>query len=440
MIIENTAINLVPQVRCPNCWHAFAPESVLFIASSQDLAGDPRLEDPEERRRFIATRFRPDGAAVDEMGMDCRDLACPNCHLLVPRVLFEQRATMFLSIFGRPQSGKSYLLAAMMRQSKRLLPQKFGLGFTEPHPPSNRLVQSYENSLFNHPDPEALVDIPKTMSADFGGRLWYQVVKFGDEIHRFPRPMFFQVVPLVNHPNGGNASQYARTLCLYDNAGEDFEAGRQDKPNNPVTQHLARSSGLMFVFDPTQEPAFLRACHGRSADPQIEANIKVSAGEILDPQATILATADQNVKKFLGRPIAEPLETPLVVVVTKHDAWKHMLGGDLPAFIGEPKTGGICGLQVAVIEEISQRLRGLLMQHTPEVVAAAQRFSRHVYFVPVSATGCAPVQAGEQDGRPDYKFRAGSVSPYWIEVPLLWLLARHVQGLVPTEKRRPAAS
>ena len=47
---------------------------------------------------------------------------------------------------------------------------------------------------------------------------------------------------------------------------------------------------------------------------------------------------------------------------------------------------------------------------------------------------------GEQDGRPDYKFRAGSVSPYWIEVPLLWLLARHVQGLVPTEKRRPAAS
>ena len=145
-------------------------------------------------------------------------------------------------------------------------------------------------------------------------------------------------------------------------------------------------------------------------------------------------------KKFLGRPIAEPLETPLVVVVTKHDAWKHMLGCDLPAFIGEPKTGGICGLQVAVIEEISQRLRGLLMQHTPEVVAAAQRFSRHVYFVPVSATGCAPVQAGEQDGRPDYKFRAGSVSPYWIEVPLLWFLARHVQGLVPTEKRRPAAS
>lgn len=440
MITENTAINLVPEVRCPNCWQAFSPEAVLFIASSQDLAGDPRLEDPEERRRFVATRFRPDGAAVDEMGMDCRDLACPNCHLLIPRVLLEQRATIFLSIFGRPRSGKSYALAAMMRQFKRLLPQRFGLGFTEPHPPSNRLVQGYENALFNHPDPEALVDIPKTMSADFGGRLWYQDVKFGDEIRRYPRPMFFQIAPLSNHPNGGKSSDYARTLCLYDNAGEDFEAGRQDKPNNPVTQHLARSSGLMFVFDPTQEPAFLRACHGRSTDPQIEANIKVSTDQILDPQATILATADQNVKKFLGRPIAEPLETPLVVVVTKHDAWKHMLDGDLPPFITAPRSGGLSGLRVGVIEEVSQQIRELLMQHAPEVVSAAQRASRNVYFVPASATGCAPVRAGEQDGRPSYKFRAGSVSPYWIEVPLLWVLAKHVPGLVPTEKSRPTAN
>lgn len=437
--MNNTAIKLVPEVRCPNCWHAFAPEAVLFIASSQDLAGDPRLEDPEERRRFVATRFRPDGAAVDEMGMDCRDLACPNCHLLVPRVLLEQRSTVFLSIFGRPGSGKSYALAAMTRQLKRLLPQKFGLGFTEPHPPSNRLVQSYENSLFNHPNPDAMVDIPKTQSADFGGKLWYQDVRFGDDIRRYPRPMFFQVAPLANHPNGSKAAQFARTLCLYDNAGEDFEAGRQDKPNNPVTQHLARSSGLMFVFDPTQEPAFLRACHRHSDDPQIEANIKVSADRVQDPQDTILATADQNVKKFLGRPIAEPLETPLVVIVTKHDAWKPLLDGDLPRFIGDPQAGGLCGLQEGVVEEVSQRLRALLMQHSPAVVAAAQRFSRHVYFVPASATGCAPARVGEdKNGNPIYKFRAGAVSPYWIEAPLLWLLARHVPGLVPREKPRPA--
>lgn len=433
MVRETTAISLVPEVRCPNCWHAFVPEASLFIASSQDLAGDPRLEDPEERRRFVPTRFRPDGAAVDEMGGNCRDLACPNCHLLVPRVLLEKRPTIFLSIFGRPRSGKSYLLAAMMRQAKRLLPQKFALGFTEPHPPSNRLVQGYENALFNHPDADALVDIPKTMTADYGGKRWYQDVKFGDEIRKFPRPMFFQVAPLPNHPNGAKSSQYARTLCLYDNAGEDFEAGRQDKPNNPVTQHLARSSGLLFVFDPTQEPAFLRECHGRSDDPQIEANIKVTTEKIADPQATILATADQNVKKFLGRPIAEPLDTPLILIVTKHDAWKHMLNGNLPAFVTPPRDNDFCGFRVGAVEEVSRRLRRLLMQHAPDVISAAERLSRHVYYVPASATGCAPVLAGYVEGKPDYKFQAGSVSPYWTEVALLWLLARHVPGLVPAE-------
>jgi hypothetical protein len=353
-------------------------------------------------------------------------------------VLLERRSTIFLSIFGRPSAGKSYALAGMMRQLKRLLPQRFGLGFTEPHPPSNRLVQGYENALFNHPDPDALVDIPKTGASEYGGRLWYQDVRFGDEIRRYPRPMFFQVAPLPHHPNGLNASRYARTLCLYDNAGEDFEADRQDKPNNPVTQHLAKSSGLFFVFDPTQEPLFLRACRGRSADPQIEENMKVQTNAaIRDPQDTILSTANQNVKKLLGRPITEPLDTPLVVIVAKHDAWGHMLGTDLPEFFIKSREHGnaVGGLRVSAVEEISNRIKALLLQHSPALVAAAERFSRHIFFVPVSATGCAPVVV-ERDatGKPAYRFRAGSISPYWIELPLLWMLARHVPGLVPVEK------
>ena len=450
---QQTTIDLVPEVRCSNCWHTFRPEEALYIASHEDLIGDPRLVDPNERRRFLPTRFRPDGAAVDERGRDCRDLACPNCHLLVPRVLLERRPTLFLSIFGRPAAGKSYALTSMMRQLKRVMPQRFGLGFTEPHPASNRLVQKYENELFNHPDPEAMVDIPKTASASFGGEAWYQAVKSGDEQILYPRPMYFQVAPLPHHPNGADAARYARTLCLYDNAGEDFEAGRTDSPNNPVTQHLARSSGLFFVFDPMQEPAFLRACVGRSSDPQIEQNMK----DPRDPQASILNTADQNVKKFLQRPIAEPLDTPLVVIVAKHDAWGHMLGDDLPNFFIEPQgqradaAGGrervigqppsVGGLRVSAVEEVSRRVQALLHEHDPALVAAAQKFSRNVYFVPASSTGCAPTVVGrdEQTGKPTLKFRAGSIAPYWIELPLIWMLARHVPGLVPVEKRASPA-
>jgi len=429
---ESKSIELVPEVTCPNCWHRFPPESALYISGHTSLSGDPRLEDRKEKRRFIPTRFTPDGAAIDVMGTACRDLACPNCHLLVPRVLLERRSSLFLSIFGRPSSGKSYFLAAMMRQMKRTLPKLFGLGVTEPHPPSNRLAQIYENALFNHPSLDAFSDIPKTQEA---GTQWYQTVKFGDEIRQFPRPMFFQIAPLAGHPNGHRAEQVARTLCLYDNAGESFEPGK-DTPNNPVTQHMARSSGLFFMFDPTQEPLFLRACLGKTADPQVEENVRDRGQDaVIDPQHVILANADQNVKKYLGREIARPLDVPLVVIVTKFDAWKHLLGDDLPVFHVRPSPDSICGLRVKAVEQVSQRVRELVLELSPEVVAATERFSRNVYFVPSSATGCSPRVVGrdEATGKPTYKFRVGDLSPEWVEVPLLWMLARHVPGLVPVQ-------
>ena len=435
-VVGESAINLVPEVTCPNCWYRFSPESALYIAGHSTLTGDPRLEDRKEKRRFTPTRFSPDGAALDVMETECRDIACPNCHLLVPRVLLERRSSLFLSIFGRPSSGKSYFLAAMLRQLKRTLPRLMALGVTEPHPPSNRLAQAYENSLFNHPNIDTLVDIPKTAEA---GAQWYQTVKFGDEIRQYPRPMYFQIAPLENHPNRDKAAQLARTLCMYDNAGESFAPGR-DTPDNPVTQHMAKSSGLFFVFDPTQEPLFLRACSTQSNDPQVKENLTDRGNDTVvnDPQHVILSTANQNVKNLLKREIVQPLDIPLVIVVTKFDAWSHLLGEQLPEFYIKPINSLICGLRLGVLEDVSRRLRELILEFAPEVVAESERFSRHVYFVPISATGCAPrvVGRGPNTGSPNYKFRVGDLKPEWAEVPLLWMISRHVPGLVPIEVSR----
>ena len=437
MSTATQGIKLVSEVTCPNCWHRFPPEGAMAIAAHENLLGDPRLEDARQPRRFVPTRFRPDGAALDIMDAPSRDLACPHCHLLIPRVLLERHSTIFLSIFGRPSAGKSYFLAAMMRQIKRTLPSLFALGVTEPHPLSNRLAQEYENALFNHPNPDAMCDLPKTQEA---GDKWYQIVKFGDERRLYPRPMFFQIAPLASHPHGSEASRFARTLCLYDNAGESFQPGK-DTPNNPVTQHMAKSSGLFFIFDPTQESQFLRACSGHSADPQVEENMRDRGQDMVqDPQHVILATADQNVKKYLGREIATPLDVPLMVIVAKFDAWKHLLGSDLPDFHIPLRKGAdamaISAFRISAIEETSRRVRDLIFKLAPEVVAATERFSTNVYFVPVSATGTAPRVVGreEKSGKPTYKFRVGDLSPTWVEVPLLWMLARHVPGLVPTER------
>ena len=77
-------------------------------------------------------------------------LDCPRCHLTLPRVLLEVEPT-FISILGTPACGKSFLLAALAWQLRRLLPQQFGLSFADADPLSNRVLHEYEESLFLNP-------------------------------------------------------------------------------------------------------------------------------------------------------------------------------------------------------------------------------------------------------------------------------------------------
>ena len=65
-----------------------------------------------------------------------------------------------------------------------------------------------------------------------------------------------------------DADALARVLCVYDNAGEHFSPG-EESASSPVTQHLARSAAVVFLYDPTQDPRFRAACRGLSEDPQL---------------------------------------------------------------------------------------------------------------------------------------------------------------------------
>jgi hypothetical protein len=432
----SAGIDLLNEITCPNCWKKFPPEAALAIAGHGDLLGDPRLEDVAEPRRFVPTRFTPECAALDEKDTPSYELACPHCHLLVPRVIFERRETIFLSIFGDVSSGKSYFLSAMARQMETILPQRFGIGVTEPHPASNTVIRNYKNQLFNTPDPDALVFIPSTSPS---GRIHYQGVKDPGEVRQYPRPMFFQAAPTGRHPNATKPLRYTRTICLYDNSGEHFRADYA-KPNKPETEHLARSSAMIFVFDPTREPAFMERCAAGSQDPQFEIAAKTNT----EPQEVILATADQNVKKWMGRMIAEPLDKPLVMILAKFDAWKHFVAGDLPPYATGPHGDSttLHAFNADEVDRISGKMRELLLKMCPSIVATAERFSRRVCYIPTSATGCSPIIAGRdaENGKRILKFRRGSIRPIWAEVPLLWILDQLTTGVVPVAHAKDPAS
>lgn len=431
-----SGIDLLSEVTCPNCWERFPPEAALAIAGHGELRGergDPMLAETEQRR-FLPTRFTPECAALDELDTPSFDLACPHCHLLVPRVLFERQDTVFLSIFGAVHSGKSYFLAAMARQMEAALPQRFGLGVTEPHPASNALIRSYKDALFNNPDPNALVFIPSTPTT---GAKHYMTVRragYEGEPLQYPRPQFFQVAPTGRHPHEASPLRHARTICLYDNSGEHFTPNWAS-PSRPETEHLCRSSAMLFVFDPTSEPAFIVHC-------QIKTDQTSSRNQSQD---LILATADANAKKRLGREIADPLETPLVVILAKFDEWRHLVTGDLPAFA----TGDQGDLSSPhrfcpeIVKQVSVRMREMLVKFCPAVVSAAERFSRQVCYVPVSATGCSPTLCGSDlavdPPKPVFKFPRGSLRPIWAEVPLLWVLDQVTTGLVRPERPKAAA-
>ncbi len=340
----------------------------------------------------------------------------------MPRPLFELEPT-FLSILGAPSCGKSYFLAAMTWRLRQVLPKYFRIGFADSDPAANHRLQEYEALQFLNPDQNALVAIEKTQQH---GDLSDEVL-YGDQAVRYPRPFLFTLAPLQGHPHFG-APHKGRVLCLYDNAGESFLPG-EDTATSPVTRHLAQSRVLFFLFDPTQDPRFRQACHGKSADPQMTPRTERLKREAPVRQETILHEAAQRVRRYAGLAQTAKHSRPLIVVVTKQDSWQALLGEERLPRGWKSGTGvAVYGMQLDLVEEVSRRVRALLWRVTPEVVAAAESFAQQVLYVPVSATGCGP----EVDtGTGALGFRPKNMRPMWAEVPLLYAFGRWMPGLVP---------
>ena len=419
-------LSIRPRVTCPHCWETYPSEDSLWIAQHEDLRDDPLLGH-DAQQRFLPTRFDIDGNAIDILGMKCQALACPKCHLPVPRALYEM-ACQFYSIMGTPSCGKSYFLASMTWQLRQTLPKIFQLSWTDADPISNAILNSYEQLQFFNSDQEAVVKLEKTQEQ---GDL-YDAVRYGDQVVSYPRPFMFSVQPLPSHPSFTTSDKCSRVICMYDNAGESFQPGR-DTTASPVTRHLARSQVLFFLFDPTQDPRFREACQEcrSQQDPQMVGQSPVHRQDI------VLNEAASRIRKYSGLKTNEQHQRPLIVVVTKYDAWSELLNADLEA---PPWRSGrkssMYALDLDHIATVSQSLRELLWKYSPEIVSAAEGFARQVVFVPVSATGTAPIvdpKTGLIRG-----IRIRNIRPRWVEVPLLLAFARWSGGLVPYWTARTA--
>lgn len=416
-VSASVAVPLVKRVTCPHCWHVFRPEQILWVAQHEDLLGDSVLR--EESLRFLPSRFTLEGQAIDARGMVCHALACPACHLVLPRVLLENEIT-FISIIGSAGSGKSNFLAAMTWELRQRLAKDFGIIFADGDKEANWILNRYEETLFLPDNPETPVVLDKTRTQ---GDLYRSVTINGQET-QLPKPFLFSFHPGADHPRAALRARLGRIVCLYDNAGEHYNVG-QDTALSPVTRHLSRSRVLMYLFDPTQDPRFRAQCKSFSMDPQIVAPMQTVR------QETILSEAAIRYRKHASLSAYQKCDRPLLVLVAKSDIWAPLVPNE--DLVNEPimrdAEGGahLAVLDLDRIERVSAALRKMLQQLTPEVVSIAEDFSDEVFYLPVSALGHSPEKYPDKNG---LLIRPKDIHPRWVTIPLLYSYARWATGLI----------
>ena len=416
-------VKLRKELMCLHCWQHFAPEDVLWISEHPDLLGDPVLG-AEAQMRFVPARFTVQGDAIDPRGQVCGEIACPKCHLLLPRPLLEYEP-MLVSIVGTPTCGKSYYLGALTWSLRRTLPQSFKLEFTDTDPAANQLLHRYEEQLFLRDKPNERVMlgdlIPKTQLAGDN----YNRVVVGQQTICYPKPFSFVFKPVAGHRRDEDGDRVAKVCCLYDNAGEQFLPGI-DPTTAAGTKHLAMANLLLFLYDPTQDPrarSLFQVNNTHQVPPPTP-----NAGR----QETALQEVGNRIRRQLNLPRAAKIDRPVIVVVTKADLWGAVLNDvwkDEP-YVWSDKLN--ChAVDATKIDDVSNATRQLLESFVPEFVSTVSALSDSVWYIPVSAIGCRPTW----DSNGAAWIRPELMQPSWVSVPFIYGMALTVPGVIARSKR-----
>jgi hypothetical protein len=404
--MEDAKDNGVPDLlTCPVCWLKFDIGDIMHVATHDSLRGDPVLGE-DAPQRFLATRFNDLGQALDALGLPCVETACPHCRRVLPPG-FTEMPHHIISIVGDQSAGKSYYLSVLLKTLPASLYRDFSVVFQDADPAGNAMINEMKQTLFGAQTPEGA----RLVKTQLEGGMYVRLPRYG-RIVALPKPFVFSAASLRNR-------ERRCSLIFYDNAGEHFQPGR-DSADSPGAQHVASSSGVLFLFDPFNSPDF-RALIADGTDPQLEK-------PVMDQQGVILSEMKVRIARLLKLELLDQIDVPMAVVIGKSDAWIHLLG---PEPLRPTVKDG--HLDMDAVLETSNRVRALVEKACPAIVANAESISRHVLYFPTSSFGHAPVRLGVGDYVPDPRL----LKPFQVETPVLWLLSRMEPELVPARPDTP---
>lgn len=380
---------------CPYCRTVSDLEDVLSVSVSPSLIGDPVLGQGEQVR-FLPSQFTNAGLALDSEGGVCTEIACPRCHMALPRTLLET-PQIVMSVVGAAGSGKSVFLASSMWQCRQLLGRLFGVSFMDLDPVANRWINAYEEKLFFQEDDQKLQQIAKT---EINASNVCRPVKLDGDDVLLPLPSFFQL--------RSKTLSKPQSLVVYDSAGEHFRAGA-DTQSSAVTLNMLNADSLFFLFDPSADPRFR---------PMLDRG-NGTACNYAQRQDVLLAEMAARIRRHMGNKSEMRLTKPLIFGISKADLLRHHLPLEVELYkeLGPRQYA----LDFGALKKVSEETKSLLMDVVPEVVATAQDIAEEIWFVPISSLGHNPMNEG---------VRPCDIKPQWTELPVVFTLAK--KGLIPS--------
>lgn len=392
---EEVKAELGESFMCPYCRTVSDLADVLSVSVSASLLGDPILGEGEQCR-FLPSQFTANGLAIDPEGGVCTEIACPRCHMALPRRLLDTEQIV-MSVIGAAGAGKSVFLASSMWQCRHVLSRQFGVSFMDLDPVANRWINAYEEKLFFQEDTTQLQQIEKTdLQASNVSR---SVMLDGDSV-LLSLPSFFSL--------DSRKDSLSRSLVVYDSAGEHFRAGA-DTQSSAVTLNMLNSDVLFFMYDPSADPRFRDKLDRGSG----------TAHNYAQRQDSLLAEMSARIRRHMGNWGEQRLTRPLIFGVSKADLLKNYLPLDCEIYT---KTeSGSYALDMTQLKKVSDATEALLDEVAPEVSATAHHIAKEVWFIPISALGHNPMREG---------VRPCDIKPLWTELPVVFTLAK--KGLIPT--------
>jgi DNA-directed RNA polymerase subunit RPC12/RpoP len=416
--------NIEGSLSCPVCWLRFDIGDIMHVAVHDSLRGDPLLGE-DAQQRFLATRFNNAGQALDAMGIPCSELACPHCRRKLPPNFVEMRHCI-ISIVGDQSAGKSYYLSVLTKVLPATLFRDLGIIFQDSDPTGNAPVNDMRKSLFGAQIP-AQAKLAKTV---FEGAMYERLPRQGRTV-ALPRPFVYTISPAggrgeagtgdPSEPDSASSEGHGgsrHAVIFYDNAGEHFQPG-VNIVEQPGAQHVAGAAGILFLFDPFNSPEF-RAKLRDTKDPQLEK-------PVVDQQDIILAEMRARIQSIRNLAPGDSVNTPMAFVVGKADAWSHLLGER--ALLNPIQNGA---LNLEAFEDNSARVRKLVYELCPSVVANAEALTDNLMYFAVSSFGHSPVKVGPGEYAPD----PARLNPMFVEMPLLWLFSQIFPDMVRCPERR----